>query len=383
MIDRWAIAGALCLLAGAGAAQESCGGSYTLGRGESLSLIAERLYGDREKWTVIHEANRAVIGDSPDYVQSGQTLTLPCLEGMQAGDARTGAPPEEAALSETARSDPALPETALPDTAVTRAATAPGTEPLGDQVPPIPEISLLVADDFAPFTDEAAPGGGLMIEIAAAALAEVVTGDVEIVWINDRAAHLDPLLSEQRVDLGLPWSRPDCEGDQSGETLCREFLFSDPMFEMLSLLFTDVDRPLIYLSDADMAGHTLCRPLGLPTQDLDGQGRNWVSGGLVTLVQPRSVAACFEMLQAGSVDAVALNEFTGRAAIRDLGLDGQVVVLDRRPLAVETLHAVVSKSHPRAEDYIAAVNAGLRDIRRSGIFQQILDRHMALVWASL
>ena len=36
---------------------QSCGGTYVVKRGESLSLIADRQYKDVGKWTAIHSAN--------------------------------------------------------------------------------------------------------------------------------------------------------------------------------------------------------------------------------------------------------------------------------------------------------------------------------------
>lgn len=46
-------------------------------RGESLWRIAKRRYGDGDKWRKIYEANRARIGDDPDYLRAGTRLVLP------------------------------------------------------------------------------------------------------------------------------------------------------------------------------------------------------------------------------------------------------------------------------------------------------------------
>jgi nucleoid-associated protein YgaU len=44
-----------------------------------LWSIAEHFYGDGSQWPVIYEANRALIGDNPNAVQAGWTLTIPDL----------------------------------------------------------------------------------------------------------------------------------------------------------------------------------------------------------------------------------------------------------------------------------------------------------------
>lgn len=45
--------------------------------GESLSLIAKKIYGDMSKWPQIYEANKSVIGKNPDLIKPGQKLVLP------------------------------------------------------------------------------------------------------------------------------------------------------------------------------------------------------------------------------------------------------------------------------------------------------------------
>jgi nucleoid-associated protein YgaU len=50
--------------------------SYTVVAGDSLSKIANREYGDANKWRAIFEANRDKIND-PDRIFPGQVLNLP------------------------------------------------------------------------------------------------------------------------------------------------------------------------------------------------------------------------------------------------------------------------------------------------------------------
>jgi nucleoid-associated protein YgaU len=50
--------------------------TYTVQKGDSLSKIAEREYGDAKEWHRIFEANKDIISD-PDLIYPGQTLKLP------------------------------------------------------------------------------------------------------------------------------------------------------------------------------------------------------------------------------------------------------------------------------------------------------------------
>jgi nucleoid-associated protein YgaU len=52
------------------------GKTYTVVKGDSLSKIAKREYGDVNKWHKIFEANKDVI-DDPDMIEVGQDLIIP------------------------------------------------------------------------------------------------------------------------------------------------------------------------------------------------------------------------------------------------------------------------------------------------------------------
>ena len=51
---------------------------YTIVKGDSLSRIAKRFYGNAMKYPVLFEANREVIKD-PDRIYPGQVIRVPDL----------------------------------------------------------------------------------------------------------------------------------------------------------------------------------------------------------------------------------------------------------------------------------------------------------------
>jgi nucleoid-associated protein YgaU len=51
--------------------------TYVVQAGDTLSSIAKAYYGSAEQWRVIHDANRAVIGASPDALEVGWKLRIP------------------------------------------------------------------------------------------------------------------------------------------------------------------------------------------------------------------------------------------------------------------------------------------------------------------
>ena len=54
--------------------------TYTVVSGDSLWKIADKVLGDGNKWKLLYEANKEVIGDNPDRIRAGQELTIPNLE---------------------------------------------------------------------------------------------------------------------------------------------------------------------------------------------------------------------------------------------------------------------------------------------------------------
>jgi nucleoid-associated protein YgaU len=54
---------------------------HTVVAGDSLSAIASRYYGSatKEKWMLIYEANKELIGANPSLIRAGQVLKIPKL----------------------------------------------------------------------------------------------------------------------------------------------------------------------------------------------------------------------------------------------------------------------------------------------------------------
>ena len=363
MINKiWALAGAflLCVgLTGTEARAATCGGTYRVQAGDSLSLIADGLYKNAGFWTAIHQNNIDKIGPSPDNISVGMALALLCIDGLPTG-LEGGVEVTEAAAVVA----PTAPLQVAPGTAATAR-----------------KINFLTADDYAPFTDRRALNGGLVTELVQKAMERAAPAEgFAIHWVNDWSAHLEPLLSNALLDMGFPWLKPDCAATPDNYR-CANFLFSDSMFEMLVLVFTAKDRPIVFAKDDDMIGKTLCRPKGYYTHDLDKDGRNWLAEGKIKLEMPDKNADCFAMLLEGKVDAVVVDEFTGRATIKEMGIADRVDVVQSRPLSIEGLHVVVHKSHPRARELLDLVNKGLAEIKADGTYQQVIGPHMQLIWA--
>jgi nucleoid-associated protein YgaU len=58
------------------ASTPAAGRTYTVQKGDSLSKIAKREYGDAQSWQRIFEANRDTI-QNPDLIYPGQVIRIP------------------------------------------------------------------------------------------------------------------------------------------------------------------------------------------------------------------------------------------------------------------------------------------------------------------
>ncbi|WP_282076753.1 transporter substrate-binding domain-containing protein [Epibacterium ulvae] len=338
------------------AAAETCGGVYTVQAGDSLSVIAERLYENVGLWSAIHTRNIDKIGPKPNAIRVGMKLEMACLNGLPVGL------PGGRTIAETAPVAAKPVEIVEGDAAIRH------------------RINLLTADDFAPFTGKTLHNGGMMTDILNAAMEQADPEDgFAIHWVDLWTSHEEPLLSNALLDAGFPWYQPDCANNATHQR-CRNFLFSDPMFEVLVLMFTPKDRPISFEKDEDLLGKTFCRPQGYERYLFDQDGRNWLREGKVKLIQPLTPTECYEMVLAGEADAVVMNEFTGRAQLKEIGLDAQFDVVPQ-PISIQALHVIIHKSHPEAEQLLTMMNAALRKIRDNGTYQSIVEDHMARIWA--
>ena len=324
----------------AAAAYAECNVTYTVEAGDTLASIAADHYeGDKSKSSLIYYNNQRVINGSNLQVTEGTQLEIPCsLEDL-----------------------------------------TPDNTPLQD---PNAEMKLLTGGNNAPFTDQKWPGQGIITELVNAAMEETPDPvSFSISWEDDWSKHLFPLLDSQKYDMGFPWFRPGCEYEP-GNKICQSFHFSDPIMNLLILLYVRNDNTFAYESDEDIWGKTICYSQGYYDQQLDGNNRGWLKRGLVTLVKTESAADCFKLLALGDVDAVAVNAVTGAKTIQDMGFEGSVKALSR-PFSEQSLHVVISKKNWRGTTHLYRINAGIAVLKASGRYNQIIFRHLGLFENSL
>jgi polar amino acid transport system substrate-binding protein len=340
---------------------QTCGSDYVIQANENLSDIAQRVYGDPHKWTVIFYANGDKLERNISLVVPGLAIKIPCLNETQKAAAPVAADP---ALQPPPQAN------ALELSSMVR------------------RIEFLTADGYEPFAGRSLANGGMLTDVLSASMnliKEQSKGafDYGISWVNDRGAHLNPLLVSRAFDAGFPWTKPNCDNlaelDNDAKYRCQKFFFSDPLSEVLTLLFVRNDASVTFASDDDIVGKKLCQPAGGSTYDLDKGGRNWVKNNKVLLMRPQTMEECFRWLDSNTVDAVVAPDLVGRAHLSALGLADRIHALER-PLAVGTLHAIISKTHPYARTMLYYINGSIAKLRESGEYDRIIESHLTHFW---
>ncbi|MEP1768770.1 MAG: transporter substrate-binding domain-containing protein [Sulfitobacter sp.] len=360
-------------VAGGALQAETCVPEFTVRQGDSIFLLAETLYGDSTQWPRILEANPALVGVNLAQLDAGMVLTIPCADQLAAP-----APPPQITPVVPAAPQPIVPAVELP----------PVEKPVVKEPEIIAEppkdktLKLLTSAHYAPLTGQATSRHGLMADIVKAALERAPeTLDVSVTWEENWATHLDPLLSTSEFDMGFPWPQPDCESDPT-DPICEGFLFSEPLIEMPVGLFVRSDSIFRFIDNADILGKSICRPKGYSNYDLDSPDRRWIKDGKIDLILADSFEDCFEQVKQGKIDAVAVNLVVGAKLVLDLRLRHEILPLVM-PIAQQKLYAVTSKDNPQGAHYISQLNAGLKALRASGSYQEILFQHVAAFTARL
>lgn len=299
-------------------AEQPEGQTYVVKRGDSLSRIARRFYGNSVLWQPILNANADKIQRGGRLIFPGTRLIIPNLDAA--------APEIEAVVVEE------------------------GT----------PALSIVTGNDYAPFTDKNLPDGGLFTDLVRTAMGRAGY-DAEVEFLPWDYA----LRATQKgtFKASFPWY---------DTTDRRENLwYSRPVYEVLIVVYHKTGAPLQFEGIDDLDGLNLCRPAGYFDDDI----REKVEAGQIIRTAPDTPANCFELLVEGDVDVVSLSAMVGNGEIIKLGFDEEVEVADT-PLAIRPLHIVYPKFDPRSRGTMGKIDRELKLMDEDGTTAAIIEKHL-------
>lgn len=332
-----AVAAFMALATNVSAQEITCNSTYTTERGDSLSALARRAYGNERAYQNIFDVNPGKL-TSPNVVPIGIDLFVPCLNEQRAGSS-------------------GLPEI---------------KEPSGD------EFRVLTGRNYAPYVGDELPNGGFSTELVNRALQmNGQPADYAVDVNGDWSSHLQTLLANGAYQLAFPWYRPDCSDTDvlSDEPTwrCDNLVFSRPLHEIVVTTYGRAAEIETLSSASDAQGMRLCRPEGYFTHDLEAMG---LVAPTVTRVAPTTPEDCFEALAANEADLVSVNADTADRIIREMQMGERVAeAIDFS--TIQTLHVVGMRADPQTRILMRRVDQGLKAIEDQGLIRKIAPVHLS------
>lgn len=220
-------------------------------------------------------------------------------------------------------------------------------------------LRLVSGNDYAPFTGQQLPGGGMLTQMVQAALTARHIGS-SVDWRPWNRGYLMTLQGE--YDATFPYVHTT-ERE-------REYFYSAPLFVSEQHLFSRAGEVFEPDDLAVLTGTRICYPLGWQPPPAI---RQMIEDGHLTRHSPNGLDECARLLLLNRDDFFVADLRLGEAAIRATGEPPNRFRRSRSLFSGSALHFIVPRNHPRAEELIGDFNAGLAVLHKNGEYQRIID----------
>jgi hypothetical protein len=238
----------------------------------------------------------------------------------------------------------------------------------------------ILAVNVPPLADELLPEGGLVLALVSASLAKAGNGvapQSTVRWSKEPLTQ--QMLESTSVDLSLPVESADCDRPndltQASAMLCDGAVYSEPILRVVLGLFTAANSSFKFEKDDSILGKTVCVFREHDLTALNADGRNWASFKRINVLRRASLLDCAAAVQARDADAFVAVDLEATFLLRRLGLT-PYFAMQARPLTTRGVHAVVARGHDRETDLMTALNEGLKRVKESGTYAEIIQRHL-------
>lgn len=221
-------------------------------------------------------------------------------------------------------------------------------------------VALTTGNDYAPFVHSQLPGGGLATEVVRAAF-EAQGAQVEVISTSWQRA-MDQA-KEGKAAGTFPWF--------STKERLADFIQSEPIFEIKEHAFAKPDSKLDFAKPAQLAGSTMCLPTGWAAPPALA---DLVASGKVKRAEARDASFCLRMVQSGRADYFVTDAYQGRESMKSAGIADDALQMSSAVLASRALYLMVPRGQPGSNDLVESFNTGLRSIKKSGKYDQIVQR---------
>lgn len=223
-------------------------------------------------------------------------------------------------------------------------------------------VRLVTGNDYPPFSGRDLPQGGMATEL--------------VRRVFDRAGLPATVAFE-------PWARGYLNvtrGDYLGtfpyirtEDRDAEMIASDPIFVQKQLLVSAAERPIDFETEADLAGLTVCLPLGYGPIALV---RSALEADVMGMVSSPDLATCMDLLQLGRADVLAVPDLVFRSVVRRTQYPMTAYHVVEVQGLDSKLHVMLDENNPISQTVIDRFNAALDALTSEGIFDELAAIHL-------
>lgn len=227
-------------------------------------------------------------------------------------------------------------------------------------------IRLVTGDNYAPFSDQNLPEGGLATHLIRYLFEQIDQPvDIEVSgWATGYQAALDG---------DYAGTFPYIESEQRLE----DYLFSDPLFTVSSYAYVDQSSTINASNPEDLAGLTLCLPEGFA----HGQALNsLLESGSITRITPSDMPSCFAMLQSGEADFVKINRYVARELLRNAGVAHSAIRALPFPVETLSMHFIAPRNQSGSDALIAQVNRALAELQQDNEYARFIDDYLTIIY---
>lgn len=220
-------------------------------------------------------------------------------------------------------------------------------------------VNLVTGNDYAPYSDQQLPEGGMTTDIVRHAFA-VSKVDVNLSWQPWARGF------EETKATRFAGTFPYVKTDERA----RDFLYSEPIYVEKLRVFAKSGSGLYASNINTLKGKTICLPLGwsaLPELEA------WIKSGALSQQQPKSISNCAQMVAAGRADFFVTDQYQGDAVIQSEKVKG--VVMSLGDIGGEALYLIAPKSAAGSKAMIETFNRGLAALKKSGEYEPIVLKH--------
>lgn len=221
------------------------------------------------------------------------------------------------------------------------------------------QLRLATGSGYAPYSDEALPGGGMLTALVRRVM-ELGGYDARIEWLPWKRGY--ELTRLGHYDATFPYARtPEREA---------EYLYSDLLYGGERAIYVRRGESVDPSNPGSMADKTYCLATGFV---LYPRVETLVAQGRLRVERAPSLTSCAKMLALGRVDLFIADAVVGGRAVEAAAVDDRVIRMPK-PFERGELYIIVPRSHSDGQELIDRINRALKTLKASGEYDRIIAR---------